>query len=135
MTYSPYRGDFAEPDFKQDFMAVMQYLTSVNVDRCKNWHGENGLNDWSALEWAGAMCGEAGEAANVAKKLKREQTGMPNRLSAGSESDLRAKLAKEAADTFLYLNLMCAREGISLAAAIIDVFNQKSTEYNFPQRL
>ena len=29
------------------------------------------LEDWNALEWAGAMCGEAGEAANLCKKLRR----------------------------------------------------------------
>lgn len=125
-------------DFQAAFTSVMNTLTEINVSRCYHWHGTDGLKDWSVLEWAGAMCGEAGEAANVAKKIKRIQSGMNNLAEGVADTDLeaaRSKLAKEAADTFLYLNLMCAREGVSLAAAIIEVFNAKSDEYGFPEHL
>lgn len=125
-------------EFRDDFERIMQHLTNTNVKRCERWHGENGLSSWSALEWAGAMCGEAGEAANVAKKLKRIDDNMFNISKGKLDLDrdvLRDRLAREAADTFLYLNLMCAREGISLASAIVEVFNTKSQEYNFPERL
>src|SRR5882724_4498362 len=36
----------------------------ANLSRVERWHS---LASWSPLEWAGAMCGEAGEAANFAK--------------------------------------------------------------------
>ena len=81
------------------------------------------------------MCGEAGEAANVAKKIKREFTGMKNGLSAGSIQELDKKLAQECADVFIYLVLLAASRNIDLGQAVIDTFNKKSEEYNFPQRI
>ena len=52
-------------------------LQQLNVSRAQRWH-PGGLAEWSALEWAGAMAGEAGEACNAAKKLKRIETGVAN---------------------------------------------------------
>lgn len=113
-------------------------MREANATRVKRWHID-GINEWSGLEWAGAMCGEAGEAANVAKKIRRLEIGVPSIKSGGLSSDqldeLKHKLAKEAADTLLYLDLMCHRYDLDLAAAVIEVFNTKSEEYGFPERL
>lgn len=110
-------------------------VLNVSVERAKKWHGEKGLDDWSILEWAGAMTGEAGEAANVAKKLRREDSGINSPLSKETREHLRKKLASELADVFLYLVLMAAKENIDFEGAIIETFNKKSIEYNFPERL
>lgn len=116
---------------------VFAILASINTSRAARWHG-GGLDSWSALEWAGAMCGEAGEAANVAKKLKRLETEMPSMTAArGSDSkdELIKLLGKECADTLLYLVLLCARYDIDLWRAVVEVFNAKSEQYGFPERL
>jgi hypothetical protein len=60
-------------------------LYVVNICRANRWH-PHGLEEWTALEWAGAMTGEAGEAANAAKKLKRMENSI---VSLNDESEGR----------------------------------------------
>ena len=112
----------------------------VNAERARRWHGEAGsVQGWSALEWAGAMCGEAGEAANIAKKMRRmEQELSGNQFSSTplmTYDALRSALARECADTFLYLLLLCERCDIDLASAVRIAFNVKSEQLGFPERL
>jgi NTP pyrophosphatase (non-canonical NTP hydrolase) len=79
------------------------------------------------------MAGEAGELCNVVKKLNRERDGLPgNRLTA---DELRAELRKEIADVYLYLDLLAQREGIDMAEAIREKFNEVSEKNGFPDRL
>lgn len=114
-------------------------LFTTNVTRANRWHFD-GIEEWSALEWAGAMAGEAGEAANAAKKLKRLETHIASinddeRHYTDIESARRA-VAKETADTIIYGFLLMARVGITDPAAVIrEVFNAKSAEYGFPERV
>lgn len=112
-------------------------VQAVNIERADRWHSGN-FRVWSGLEWAGAMCGEAGEVANVCKKLRRLETGTSG--NAWSERPLQhdaliAALGGECADTFLYLTLVASRYGLNLALAVRDKFNVKSEEMGFPERL
>lgn len=113
---------------REDFLTLFR---RANLSRVARWH-PNGLDDWSVLEWAGAMCGEAGETANVAKKLHRERT---DAKGLNHPANLKAALAKEIADTIIYLDLLAAKEGIDVRRAIAETFNAKSEEYDFPERL
>lgn len=115
----------------------IRHVQTINRTRANRWHGGD-FKEWSGLEWAGAMCGEAGEAANVTKKLKRVESKIDG--NAFSEhplvpEELTQNLAKELADTFLYLCLTASRYEIDLEAAIVKVFNDKSIEMDFPERL
>jgi hypothetical protein len=117
----------------------IQTIFDTNLSRCKRWH-EQGIQDWSALEWAGAMAGEAGEAANAAKKLKRVETNMMSINESArhytSVEDARMKVAQEVADTILYGLLLMARVGVNTPEEILrEVFNKKSEEYGFPERI
>jgi len=119
-------------------------IIDANLSRVEKWHS---LADWSTLEWAGAMCGEAGEAANFAKKLKRVETEITNHdkrmFGVDKPKDelvvlYRKGVLKEYADTVIYGVLMCARAGATrdeIVASIREVFNTKSEEYGFPERL
>jgi len=106
--------------------------------RKQRWHGDE-AREWSALEWAGAMCGEAGEAANVAKKLLRIDLGLRgNEASehADVERDaLRQKLANEIGDVVHYAALLASHIGVDFEAAIVSTFNAKSEALGFPERL
>jgi NTP pyrophosphatase (non-canonical NTP hydrolase) len=114
-------------------------LLAINVSRCNRWHAD-GIEEWSPLEWAGAMAGEAGEAANAAKKLKRLETRM---VSINEEARhyitldaARHKVGQEVADTILYGLLLMKRVGIDDPESVIrEVFNRKSEEYGFPERV
>lgn len=114
-------------------------VAEASLSRAVRWH-PGGIADWSALEWAGAMAGEAGEACNAAKKLKRveDQIANINHEAGRSLTDIdtaRRHVAREVADTMLYGFCLAARVGIDIAPVLIDVFNRKSEEYGFPERV
>lgn len=117
----------------------IQTIFDTSLSRSRRWHG-GGLEDWSPLEWAGAMAGEAGEAANAAKKLKRIEGDMatvnePGRHYETAEA-ARKQVAREAADTILYGLLLMARVGVDAPGDVLrEVFNKKSEEYGFPERI
>jgi NTP pyrophosphatase (non-canonical NTP hydrolase) len=112
---------------------TLETLRQANASRVEAWHG---INDWSVMEWGCAMAGEAGEACNVAKKIKRVETGIFKRKDE-DKLPLKEKLAEECADTLIYLDLMCQRAGVDLAAATPTrkKFNAISQEYGFPERI
>lgn len=111
-------------------VGILERLRDVNVRRMRRWPGEE---DWTGADWSNAMNGEAGEAANVVKKLRRHETG--SAAAAGSVDDLRAALAKELADTICYADLTANHYGIDLARAVRDKFNEVSERNGFPERL
>ncbi len=118
---------------------TIRQMLDVNVARCNRWHS---VRSWSPLEWAGAMAGEAGEACNAAKKLKRVEDRIPNINEEGrhlaTKEAARKHILREVADTFIYGVLLasrCEATGEELEAIIREVFNKKSEEYGFPERL
>jgi NTP pyrophosphatase (non-canonical NTP hydrolase) len=118
--------------------STINKLSETNVSRAKRWLG-GGLDEWNPLEWAGAMCGEAGEAANAAKKLKR----MEDKICTINEEarhyttleQAKLEVAKECADTILYALLLIERVGHTPYEILSQVFNKKSEEYGFPERI
>lgn len=129
-----------------DFDAV----TETNRSRCERWHPGFPTDDassemnplpWSGADWSNAVCGEAGEMANIVKKLRRLEThvrggpGMAEVPPENDQDDLMEALADEIADVFLYLDLLAVYYDIDLPAAIVDKFNRKSEEQGFPERL
>ena len=113
-------------------------VTRENIARCNRWH-KNGITDWSPERWAVAMQGEAGEVCNALKKLFRIEDEIANINDPDRQISTRegaiAKIGEEIADTFLYLNLLACRLGISLEAEVIAKFNSTSEKYGFPERL
>lgn len=117
-------------------------ISAVNRQRANRWH--NGFPDngdgWTLADWSNAMCGEAGEAANVVKKLRRLDFGL-QQAEQGTLGDeqmrevLRAKLATEIGDTFVYLDLLAQAAGLSLNRCVLDTFNRVSEREGFPERL
>lgn len=108
----------------------------INAIRAKRWH-QDGKTNWNLLEWAGAMCGEAGEAANVAKKARRIEMELPNKLSGldiSNYPELRFQLGREVADTIIYGLIILSELDLDASAVLSDVFNKKSNEYGFPEK-
>jgi NTP pyrophosphatase (non-canonical NTP hydrolase) len=110
-------------------------VSAINGARCARWHpGFPDDDTWSLADWSNAMCGEAGEAANVVKKLRRVEDGLIGKLDR-PEPELLAALAAELADVFCYLDLLATKAGIDLPAAIVRKFNEVSERQGFPERL
>lgn len=113
-------------------------LREVNTRRCARWHGPD-TEPWSLADWSNAMCGEAGEAANVVKKIRRTQTGTDEHVTPGhrirNTTALIERLATELADVVIYADLVAANAGIDLSRAIVDKFNAVSVREGFPERI
>lgn len=124
-------------------------LAETNAQRCRRWHPPT-AEPWSLADWSNAMCGEAGEAANLVKKLRRIETGtqtLPTMVHNGHEVTLEAEariLAKsvglELADVVIYADLL-AQElgrkygGYNLSNLIVTKFNAVSHREGFPETL
>lgn len=103
-------------------------LRVANVKRCEQvFHP---LNAWSPTDWACAMAGEAGEACDAVKKLRRLDSGANTEKDPQTELEAINNIAKELADTVIYVDLLAARLGIDLGDAIKDKFNEVSVRMN-----
>jgi NTP pyrophosphatase (non-canonical NTP hydrolase) len=98
------------------------------ANRIRNQRFPGTSREWSALEWAGALCGEAGEAANIAKKMRRG-------IEAESDASLKAALGRELADVVTYAALLAADQGINLEAICREKFNDVSIKRGLPDRI
>ena len=102
----------------------------LNRRRCEAQNGFNHpLSRWSLSDWMTATMGELGEAANVAKKLNRVRDGIPG--NAETPEQLRAMLADELADTFIYLDLLAQSQGIILEDAVLTKFKKTSAKIGY----
>jgi len=108
-------------------------LRRVNVMRCTRWHGPDS-EKWSLADWSNAMCGEAGETANVIKKIRRQETGAVNAGDPPME-ELKRKAMEEIADVVIYCDLLAQELGGDMAKAVREKFNKVSAKYGFPERL
>lgn len=113
---------------------TFEHVSATNVSRTRRWHPGFPDDPWSLADWSNAMCGEAGEVANVVKKLRRHEFGH-NGVLDGDVDELNEQLADELADVFLYLDLLATRAGVDLPRAIRRKFNVVSERQGFPERL
>ena len=110
-------------------------LARTNAARAARWHPDFPYTPgWSGADWSNAMCGEAGEAANVVKKLRRAECGLQGMADAAVPA-LREALGDELADTCIYLDLLAQFYGIDLGEAVARKFNRVSEREGFPERL
>lgn len=80
-----------------------------------------GSNGWTLGDWGNALGGEAGEAQNKIKKIRRGE-------SVDKDGNLKVSLGKELADVIAYCDLIAERSGINLEAALIQKFNEVSVK-------
>ena len=109
----------------------MRKFSAENFKRCTARNGFNHpLSGWSLSDWMVATLGELGEASNVLKKLNRVRDGIVG--NAETPDELRAALADELADTFIYLDLLCQAAEIDLPSAIRVKFDRTSQKIGYP---
>lgn len=103
-------------------MLRFEDLRVANIARQKEVFKAN--QDWTLLELAGAMAGEAGEAANQAKKIRRGDytPGTPEMEQALWD------VGVELADTVVYADVIATRLGIPLEDFLRWKFNTRSRE-------
>lgn len=109
------------------FDSFLMKLRDINVHRCVHAFGHN-LYDWSCMEWGCAITGEAGELANVLKKIRRAEQNIAGSRIEGSETQA---VSDEIADVIIYCDLLAARFGIDLQTAIREKFNKTSEKMDY----
>lgn len=111
----------------------LKRFSKVNRKRCESSDGFNHpLGSWTLSDWFTATLGELGEAANIAKKINRIRDNIPGNTE--SLEELKEKLSRELADTFIYLDLLAQAADINLSSIVPEVFNAKSAKLNCPIR-
>jgi len=107
-------------------------FSELNRERCEAPNGFNHSFDaWDLSDWFLAFIGEAGEAANVAKKLNRVRDGIPGNTE--SVEELRQKLADELADAFIYFDLVVQSEGFDLETIVMSKFEKTSKKIGYAE--
>lgn len=112
---------------------TLEHLLEVNWKRCLAWHQDD--NPWTDERWITAIVGELGELANNIKKEFRAKDGSIGILKGETLETLNEEIEKEWADTMLYMILFAANRGIKPSEAIRKVFNAKSEQLGFVERL
>jgi NTP pyrophosphatase (non-canonical NTP hydrolase) len=107
-------------------MSLFDDLRKANVERCEEVY--HPLKDWSPCDWATAMAGEAGEACNKVKKLRRLDDYQPDPTIDIARERLRDEIVEEIADCVIYCDLLAARLDRDLEKAIRDKFNKVSAK-------
>lgn len=114
---------------------TLSELRALGNSRRERWHTPD-TEPWTGADWSNAMCGEAGEAANVVKKIRRIETGTGKHLPGTREhAQLVVDLAHELADTIAYADILAQHYGIDLRTAIAEKFNIVSEREGFPERM
>ena len=85
-----------------------------------------GDTDRDTVWWALALCGEAGELANLIKKATRGAPGDPSLDEAAGD------IAYELADIVHYVDLLASHLGIDLGRAVARKYNVVSQRYDLP---
>lgn len=109
-------------------------LREANVTRLPHFRNRRGLpahsqpdgSDWKLSAWCNAVTGELGEAANIIKKIEREDMTL---------DEAREDLANELADVQTYLDLLAFRAGVDLGAATIRKWNAVSDRVGYAGKL
>ena len=102
---------------------TFEQLRVANAERTthfKNNLGElSDCSDWTLSDWMTAFAGEAGEACDEAKKIRRGDYKNDPALG-------KANLLKELADTVVYADHVARYLGFPLGIAIREKFNEVS---------
>lgn len=115
-----------------------------NRIRCSTIQGSQSLKggirhfseNWDLSDWALAINGEAGELANLVKKLRRgdfsHMIGDPlDTVPDGSEVDVREQLGQELADIITYCDLMLSALGMDTGLTVEGKFLMVSERWGY----
>jgi hypothetical protein len=99
-------------------------VREMNDSRCQRWHGSDWKSPddaWTVADWSNAMGGEAGEAQNIVKKIRRVQAGLWDAQKYPGDSAASSSLVD--------------LPGLVLHDCVRRKFNRVSDAQGFPERL
>ena len=126
------QANFAKPTCKQ--IATCHHYIGLRLSCKRPWGSTS--TDMSLTDWLACVTGEVGELAHIIKEIRRS-------APADGWSDEEAmklataayanKFRDELADTVIYLDLLAARAGFDLGAAVKDKFNRDSPRFGWKE--
>lgn len=108
-------------------------MVAITWKRTQTWHQND--KPWPDERWVTAITGELGEMANNVKKLFRASDGSVGILKGESIESLQEEINKEWADVMIYMLAYAAYRGIDAEAMIAQIFNAKSEQLGFEERM
>ena len=92
--------------------ANIQRLPLFKNRRGESYHNSTDGDEWTIEQWMNAVIGELGEAANIIKKIDRQDMTV---------DEARDMLADELADVMCYFDIYAYRRGCSLPVDLLKV--------------
>jgi len=108
-------------------------LRNANLTRCER--AFHPITAWSPTDWACAFAGEAGEACNLVKKLRRLDDADYEHATVQRREELIEAILDELADTVIYADLLATRLGRNLGEAVVRKFDEVSERRGSSVRL
>lgn len=118
--YNQVAGRSVRPNGERNILGDLRRL---NPERCKAFG--HTVESVPITFWTTAVAGETGELCNLIKKIERGD----------NIENAKTKIANEAADVIIYLDLLCCSLNIDLQVAIASKFNEVSDRVNSPIKL
>lgn len=114
----------------------LQRLREVNTARCYSPEGfkHDKDDDWTILEWAAVIAGEAGEIIGAAKKLRCREKKLGGAQFVDPIEGMQAT-REEVADVILYCDLLLAIMDADFEQTVKDKFNKTSATHGMPFKL
>lgn len=109
-------------------------FSQTNRSRVERWHPGFPEDAWTGADWSNAMGGEAGEAQNVVKKLRRAELDLRG-ADDPTPPELLAKLADEIGDVIAYADLLAQFYGLDIQECAVNKFNRVSDREGFPEKI
>lgn len=127
-------------EFVREQRLTISDFAKINLKRCDapKPQGFGGHKDWEPDNWTNAVCGEAGEAANKAKKFaqRTEDCRTVKEYIQFCETvegqDMLRGIAVELADTIIYSLIAIQKFGFDPAEILIKTFNDVSLREHMP---
>ena len=98
---------------------TFQEFQAMNKKRCDAVFP---CREWPVQNWALALCGEAGELANIIKKVLRGDRTL---------EEARADILKEVADVICYADLLCSEMKADTGKVVLDKFDEVSKRMGY----
>lgn len=112
---------------------TLEEIGEISWQRALKWHEDD--SPWTPERWVTAILGELGEMANITKKLFRARDGAVGILKGETVETLQVEERKEWADTMHYMILFAKAQGWDMTEALREVFNAKSEQLGFVERI
>lgn len=98
-------------------------LSAANAARHAQRAGGGTEAAWNLVDRTNELCGEAGELANLAKKVRRGRPAQNGQKADPTLEEAKGDLAAEIADVVICASLVAGYLGIDLQQAVREKFN------------